>query len=408
MAGDGTLYQRKSTSKWYWIYNTGEKNEKGKYIQKWYDLETTDKNQAKKQRDKIKADIVKKGRYDEPSKDLFGEWLDFWFKDIKSEGLKPKTYDDYEYIIRFHIKPKLGHVPLKKLSPEMIQNFYNEKRKETKLGFKKDKEGNRLPSDKPLSTRTIQKIQMIVRASLNKAVALRKIHENPDQFLDRVSYRSPEAKYLTTDEIIDFLEKISNNRWYAAIVTDLGSGLRLGELCALKWNDIDFEKSQIRVDETVEVVRTHQEDGPKQKLYWDKPKTEKSKRIVPVPSDVTEVLRTWQTQQKEELFKLDGRKVKPTDHVFTWPDGKVVNPKYMTDHFTRLINKAGYSGVTFHKLRHSYATMLLEKGEDTRTIQENLGHARNNVTEIYSHVLEKMKHRAAKKIEGFSRKNSSG
>jgi integrase len=401
MAGDGTLFQRKSDQKCYFIYNTGEKIAKGKYKQKWHDLETTDKGEAKEKIKLLRADLVKKGRIDEPSKQTYGEWLDFWLEEIKrvnskkGEPLKPKAYDDYECVIRVHIKPKLGQAKLKDITPEMLQKFYNKK-------------GNFTHSDKLLSTRTIQKIQMLVRASLQKALELRKIPENPDIFIDRVKYESPPAKYLTSEEVINFLEGAKKDRWvsftfYAMIITDLGSGLREGEICALKWNDIDFKKWEIRVDEAVEQVRTHAETGKKQRLNWQDPKSKKSERGIPVPLDVIAHLRLQRICQRKDKINA-GKDYKNQGYVFAHPDGRVYNPKKVCDKFIHLADRLGYPEVTFHKLRHSYATMLLENGEDSRTIQENLGHASNRVTEIYAHVIKKMQKRAAKRIEGFSKR----
>lgn len=417
MAGDGTLYQRKSDSKCYFIYNTGDKeikNGKTVYKQKWHDLETTDRNIAKDKIKLLRAELVKKGRIDEPSNQPFGEWLDYWLEQIKrynskkGEPLKGKTYDDYEYIIRFHIKPKLGPIPLKKLTPETLQKFYSEKRQEFKMKFKKENEKIILvPTNEPLSSRTIQKIQMIIRASLQSAVGLKKIYENPDAFIDRVSYKAPPAKYLESEEVVNFLEKAKKDRrvsltFYSIIVTTLGSGLREGEVCALKWDDINFKQWKIRVNESVARVRTHAKTGPKQKLVWQDPKTEKSFREIPVPLDVIAHLRLLKWYQNKEKSK--DKEYNDLGYVFAHPDGRIYNPKKVTDQFINLAKRIGYPEITFHKLRHSYATMLLEYGEDTRTIQENLGQATNRITEIYAHVIEKMKRRAAKRIEGFTKR----
>ncbi len=413
MAGNGTLYKRKD--KWYFIYNTGEKDEKGKYKQVWRDLQTTEKKVANDKAKLLRAELVTKGRIDEPSKQPFGEWLDFWLEEVKrpnsrkGEPLKDKSYDDYEYVIRVHIKPKLGRIELRDLTPEKLQRFYNEKRKECKL--KIDKTGNFIPGDKPLSPRTIQKIQMIVRASLQKALALRKIPENPDMFIDRVKYEAPPAKYLASyeefDEVTDFLIKAKADRWvdftfFAMIVTDLGSGIREGEVCALKWQHIDFKKWEIKVVDAAAQVRTHSETGKKQQLKIQGPKTETSERRVPIPKDVVIYLRLLRWYQSKEKLKA-GDNYHDQGYVFAHPDGRIYNPKKVCDKFIHLADRIGYPGITFHKLRHSYATMLLERGEDSRTIQENLGHASNRVTQIYAHVIDKMKKRAAKRLEGFTR-----
>ena len=407
MAGEGTLYQRKSGNKWYLIISTGERKPNGRYKQKWIDLETTDRKVAKEKAKEIKAELAKKGRYEPPSKDTFSEWLDFWLEEIKRPDIKPTTYDDYEFIIRIHIKPILGHIPLKKLTPEILQEFYNTKRKEKRLSNKFDENGNRLPSDKPLSTRTIQKIQMIIRASLQKALAMRKIPENPDTFIDRIPYKQPKAKYLNGKQITELLEKIENDMWYDAYLTVLGSGVRLGELAALRWDDVDFDGMRLKIDESAVTVKTHSEEGKRQQVIFQDPKSETSKRIIPVPFDVTDALKKRMACLKEELLRM-GKKLKKDDFVFMWPDGRPVRPEYLSHHFIKLANRYGFQGITLHKLRHSYASMLLANGEDLKVIQENLGHSSIDVTaDIYAHVVDKLKEKAAKKIEGFSRKKAA-
>jgi integrase len=347
--------------------------------------------------------LSQRERYDPPSKDTFGEWLDFWLNEVKTD-LKPTTYDDYECVIRIHIKPSLGQYQLRKITPELLQSFYNKKRNEKKLGFKKDEKGNRLPSDTPLTNRTIKKIQMLVRASLNKAVAMRKIPENPDQFIDRIPYKRPKAKFLVTEQVAEFLEKIETDQWYTVYITAFGSGMRLGEIAALRWDDIDFDRSQIRVDEMVTTIKTHKKEGPKQKLNWGTTKSSTSERIIPVPDDVIEALNKWKNQQKE-WFLRRGLKIKPNDLVFLWEDGRLARPEYLSHHFGKLATKHGYEGITFHKQRHSFATMLLENGEEIKTIQEMLGHSSTEITaDIYTHVADILKEKAKNKLSGFSKR----
>lgn len=409
----GILFQRTPTSKFYFIHYTGRFDENGKRIRPWIDLRTTNEAEAIEQVKNIRAELAQKGRYDPPSADTFGEWLDFWLEEDKKlrskkgEPLKGTTYDDYESTIRVHIKPKLGHYELRDLTPEILQRYYNAKQKENKLGWKKDEKGNRLPSDKPLSARVIQKIQMIIRASLDKAVAMHKLPENPDRFIDRVVYRRPKVKFLVTEQVADFLEKIQEDHWYPVYVTGFGTGARLSEITALRWDDIDFERGQIRFDEAVTTVKTHKEEGPKQRLNYGTTKSLASERIIPVPDDVIEVLKKWKTQQKEWYLQRGKNKIESNDLIFLWEDGHIARPEYLAHHFSKLAKKHGYDGITFHKQRHSFATMLLENGEEIKTIQEFLGHSSSEITaDIYTHVAETLKQRAKNKLSGFTKKKT--
>lgn len=409
MSGDGTLYRYKNNNKWYLIISHGWdptlRNGKGGYKQQWIDLHTTDKNVAKENKKTILAELKIKGRYDPPSTDLFKNWLDFWLNELKKSNIRATTYDFYEYLIRIHIKPELGSYQLKDIGPEVLQKFYNQKRIEKKLSKKKDELGNYLPSDEFLSSRTIRGMQIVIDMALKKAVQLHKIPENPNAVLEKVKYKRPKVKYLTSAQVIDFLEGISNDRWYPAIVTDLGSGLRVGELVAIKWKEhIDLDRGIIRVEGAISEVNTYQEEGPKTVRQLQDPKSEKGKRIVPLPEDVIEVLRHWQIEQKKEKLKA-GPLYNDQGYVFTWEDGRPVRSDYLSKHFLKLARAQGFEGITFHKLRHSYATMLLECGEEMKTIQENLGDSTLQiVSDTYTHVAEELKKRAAQKLTGFTKK----
>jgi integrase len=435
MAGDGTLYQRKPGSNWYWIYNTGEKiiNKKGKevYEQIWYDLETTDKKEAKDKRDNIKADIVKKGRYDKVSNDTFGKWLDTWLDQIEKPKIEQSTYDFYEYIIRVHIKPKLGATLLKKLHPEELQKFFNQKRTEKKLSKKKDEKGNYIPSNDLLSKRTLKGIETVVYMALTKAVGMRKIPDNPMTGLDRIEYKRENVKYMTTDQVADFLDKIKDDPLYNIFITVFGSGVRLSELVALKHDDIDFDKEVIRIDKGAVEVKTYAKEGPKTEIIVKNPKSEKGKRTIPIPNDVILALqRQKELQQKEgvewekqRLKEQKEREEKPnkkskrkyirpeyfkSGYVFTRKDGHRYTPNYLSKYFLELTRKYGFEGLTFHTQRHSYASMLLEAGENLKVIQENLGDATLQVvSDTYTHVAEKLKKKAAEKLNGFTNKKQT-
>jgi integrase len=430
---DGILYQRTPTSKCYFIYYTGEKDENGKPIRPWIDLETTDKKEAKEKIKNIRADLARKGRYDPPTDQTVSEWLDFWLDEIVNPNLKSinqhnekgsSTYDFYEYLIRLHLKPKLGKIPLKKLTPEEIQKFLNQKRTEKKLSRKKDDKDNYIPSNELLSKRTLHGIEDVLSRALKKAVALRKIPDNPMIAIDRTKYKREKVKYMDMEQVAEFLDKISYDQWYFVFLTTLGTGIRLSELSALKWDDVDLVNKTIRIDEGRVEVKTHEKEGPKTKIITKDPKSDKGKRVIPLPDDVVIGLKKWREIQiqerwdwekkrlKEEEYYKEGkfvnRKYKREEYcqsgyVFTKKDGYPPRPDRLSKHFLELTRRHGLEGLSFHKQRHSYASMLLEAGEDMKVIQENLGDSTLQVvSDTYTHVAEKLQRKAAEKLNGFA------
>jgi integrase len=398
--GEGHLRQREGSNTWFWVYK-----------KKWHCLETDNKIAANKKRDEIKASFVTKGRYDPPSKDSFEEWNAFWLNQIVASDpeLKQATYDDYESTIRVHINPELGEYQLKELTPEIMLTFYNKMRLKKKLSKKKDKKtGLRIPSDDPLSLRTLEKVQRCCKASLEAAIRMRKITENPNSFLDKsttVHYHAPESKYLTSEEVLQFLEQNNKKYWYPlyvfpAIVTALGTGMRLGELAGLRWPNTDLKIGRIHVVEARKAVK-NRDPKPgegKTKIITQKTKSEKSTRYIPLPADVVAILRKLDFYQNKGVTRIN-----KDSYVFAWSDGLPIRPDTLSKEFKKLIREFGRGDITFHDLRHSYATMLLEAGEEMKTLQELLGHANFNTTaNIYTHILEKMKARSAERLNGFT------
>lgn len=353
-------------------------------------------------------EAARKGIYVRPSKLTFEEWLDIWMTDYVQNKVNPSTYDNYERWIKNHIKPLLGHYSLVDLSadPIIIQKFYTNRLNAKPLNGR----GNKL------SKRSVEYMHTIIRSALKQAVKAGKILRNPADLTDPPKHEKKEATYMPVSMFNDFLRKIYGDRWFTAFVVTFSSGLRISELVALKWDkykyifDKDGNKIPvIQVTESIARIKNRErktEKDPKTIKIKKPPKSIKGIRDIPLPVEVGELLDRWKARQEEEK-RIAGKLYKDMGNIFVWEDGRPIGADTLSKHFKKLIRIHGFpEEITFHKLRHSYATALLENGESLKTVQELLGHATIGTTgDIYSHITQRMKQKAAATMSGLIQMN---
>ncbi|MBC7293603.1 MAG: site-specific integrase [Thermoleophilia bacterium] len=197
-----------------------------------------------------------------------------------------------------------------------------------------------------------------------------------------------EARFLTAEEECKFLSILGRDRLGPTILTLLWTGLRRGELLGLTWRDVDLENNTLRVRENL--VRT------RSGLKRQKPKSETSQRVVPLPRLVAEILR-----RHKERMEQEGN-YRPDGPVFCTSKGTEIHPRNLNRKFEQLRKRAGLEGVSPHILRHTFATRLLELGQDLKVVQELLGHSQISVTaDTYAHVTNRLKRQAADKLDEY-------
>jgi Site-specific recombinase XerD len=348
---------------------------------------------------------IKTGTYIEPTKVKVGEWLDLWLQEYMKPSLRPTTFGSYEHIIRTHIKPELGDIILKDLRPEHLQKLYNEK-------FRK----GRVDGTGGLSAKYVRYIHNLVHESLDQAIKNQLIARNVSEATTLPRQEKKEIRVLSVEEQRRFTEVLENDPWGSAIKLDLASGLRLGELLALKWKDIDFEEGVIRVRSSLARVKVFEnENNPvpssntKRKettLIFQEPKTKSGKRNIPIPDNILKELKEHLERQENEKNFM-GEAYVDYGLVFCTQYGTPIEPRNMMRRFYQLVSDAGLQKANFHALRHTYATRALEAGIHPKVVQEILGHSNISMTlDIYSHVMPELKKEAAGKLNHlFDRKN---
>lgn len=370
--GEGSIFQRKDG---YWVAQVTV-NGRTRQLYGKTRREVQEKKQA------IEAEIAK-GTYAEPSKITLGDWLARWLETYVKPSVRDTTYQNYETLIRVHIKPALGDKPIQKLMPGDLQAFYNAK---LEGGRGDGKEGG-------LSTRMVRYLHFLLGAALKQAVKEGLVARNVAEGTNPPKQGKKEIQYLTTEEIQRFLQVAQQSRYFVALLTELGTGLRRGELLGLKWPDVDLKRGIITVRR--QLVRA--KGGP----VFHEPKTDAGVRTVTIPEEVLRELKAHKKRQNEEKLLL-GKAYEDSDLVFCQANGRRLEPRNFTRHFDGLLKKAGIRHVSFHSLRHTHATELLRMGVNLKTIQGRLGHSNFNVTaNFYAHIADELQQEAAQKINGI-------
>lgn len=302
-----------------------------------------------------------------------GEYLDRWLGDVR-DTVRKSTHERYEYAIRPHIKPALGRIKLKDLTPAHARWFYRER------------------LDSGLAPATVHKLHVVLHKALKAAVADGLIPRNAAAGLKLPRITREEIDPLTEEQAKRLLETVRGDRLEALYVLALNTGMRQGELLALKWDDVDLGRSVLRVRRTL----THADKA----YVLGEPKTSKSRRTIRLTTSAVTALRAHLSRQLEEMERLSSL-YQPGGLIFATETGSIVNPSNLRNRsFKPLMKKATLPPIRFHDLRHTCATLLLSKDVNAKIVSEMLGHSSISVTlDIYSHLLPDMQEKAAEALE---------
>jgi len=311
------------------------------------------------------------------------QWLTAWLAAVREE-ISPKSHERYSEIVENFLAPEFGALGIAKLAPVHIQSAY----------AKWATEGRRDGKPGGLSPRTRRHMHRILKAALTRAVEQQVLARNPaDAFKKRLpKVERREMTTLTAEQSARLLEALLHTRVYWPVLLALSTGMRRGEILALRWKNIDLDRGAVRVVESLEQTKT---TG----LRFKAPKTDKA-RAITLPAFAVEELRRLKREQAEELLALGIRQTGET-LACARTDGEPHQPRSLTHEFTRLVGRANdLPRVRFHDLRHSHATQLLLAGVHPKVAQERLGHSTISTTlDLYSHVSATMQEDAAAQLD---------
>ncbi len=382
--GEGTLFKR-SDGLWVGRIPNGYKPDGSvKYIQYTGKLQSD----VKEKMDKAKSDL-RTNTYVEPNKITVKEWLDSWLNVTIKESVKETTWLSYKGIINTHIIPEVGGVKLLQLQTSNLQKLYNDKLN----GGRTDKrkvDGKMVNKEGGLSPRTIRYMHIIIHSALDQAIKEKIMQINVSESVKLPKNPKKEMKTLQVHDINKFLSAAQSSRYYTAFMVELYTGLRRGELLGLRWKDIDFKNSKIKV------IQQLVKEGSKHVIR--ELKTEKSQnRVISIPDEVVQELKDHKKRQAEER-KLLGLSELYDGLIFTAETGTFVQTRNFDRTFKAILKKAKLEDIRIHDLRHTFALISLQAGADIKTLQNDLGHESIQTTlDKYGHVNEEMKRDASNK-----------
>lgn len=362
MNGEGTIYQRPN-GLWVCEITLGY-DENKKRIKKTVSSMDKDKLQKKINDLKYKND---RHLLTNPSDYTVGEWVSFWLETYKKQSIKPTTYDMYKGSLERYIKPKIGHYKLGKLNSIIVQKFINDI---SEQGLSK-KDG--------LSQSSVKKVFITLSQACKQAVSANILYQNPCDSVQLPKKPSRQAVAFTAEEQERFLSHCKGDTTFENLfIFAFNTGMRLGEMLALTWDDVDLENKIVNVDKNLSVVNNYDEGAEKKnKIIIDTTKTESGSREIPLNKSAFKCVETQlQNNKKDSPF------------IFYSTTGTALMKRNIYRAFNNIIEKADIKNhLTIHSMRHSFATRLLEKGADIKTVSELLGHKSVQITlDTYSHV----------------------
>jgi integrase len=320
-----------------------------------------------------------KGEYVDSSKATVAEFIERWLTDWTASHVSPKTFERYAELLRNHVAANIGDVHLQKLRAVHINEMYG-----TLL---RGVDGRRA-----LAPRTVGHVHRVLHRALGHANRWGLVQQNVAALVSPPRVTATEIELLTPAHVQSVLRNLEGRSIYPILVVALATGMRRGELLALRWGDVDLDGASLRVEQSLEQTKAG--------LRFKSPKTRHGRRSISLPPSAVAVVRDHWKAQQELRLKLGMGKAPPESLVFATWEGKPRSPNSLTKEWKEAIRATKLPRVTLHSLRHTHASHLIASGLDVLAISRRLGHGSPTITlGVYGHLFANADDRAADAIE---------
>lgn len=366
-------YMKKGKEHYFYAFEVKDKNGGRKTI-KQRGFETKGAARSAERQARVEWE---KGQYVDHSKMSVTEYMEYWLDN--KQDVSPETRETNKGHIKNHITPAIGEVLFQKLSVDDIEKLINSMQQKT------------LPDGTKLSDGTIRKIFNLVQTAYKAAQKKELIVKNPFDLLDKGSRpRASKSKvdYWTVEEVKKFFS-VLEHRQRILFILAIYTGMRRGEILGLRWKDIDFVNSQIRIRQTLKPRQRVKEGG----------KNDNAERSITISKYVKSELKKHKNLVIQECWSAE-REFKEDGFVVCQPDGNPISIGNFDKFWKRVIKNTGMRKIRFHDLRHTCASLLLTSGAHPKVVQELLGHSSIKVTlDTYSHLMPNMQSEAVNKLD---------
>lgn len=378
--------RRRGERSWELKFDLGTDPLTGRRTTKFHSFKGTKREAEKKLAELITA--AEKGDYVDPSKTTVAQFLDRWERDWAAVNVGPKTLERYKELLHSHIRPHVGGIAIQKLQPVHLAELY----------AKLLREGR--GAGPGLSARTVGHVHRVIHKALVVAAEWGVVQRNVADVARPPKAQASEIEILTENQVRNLLQKLRGRMIFPLAALGLATGMRRGELLALRWRDVDLDGGKLRVEQSLEQTKAG--------LRFKAPKTKHGRRTITLPASiVAELLALREGRQRIAAGIPDGAPVDlslvklPDDAlVFANWDGTPRSPNATTKEWVRTVSKLKLPPVSLHALRHTHASQLIASGMDVLTISRRLGHGSPTITlSVYGHLFSNTDDRAAQVIE---------